>query len=166
MTRRIPLLSAVLLLASGPLLAHHSGAMFDRSKKVTITGTVVQFQYVQPHSWIDVRTVDADGKEVIWAFEAGAPPQMRMVGLTTDVLKAGDKITITGHPLRDGRTAAAFIELTMPNGKVYNTKPAAVFRPAQPTAAGTTPGYAPAPAQPAAPATGASPPASSSTPAP
>ena len=160
MTRRIPVLSAALLLACGPLLAHHSGAMFDRSKKVTITGTVVQFQYVQPHSWIDVRTVEADGKEVIWAFEAGAPPQMKMVGLTTDVLKAGDKITITGHPLRDGRTAAAFIELTLPNGKVFNTKPAAPLRPPQPMAPGATPGSTPSSAQPAAPTTGARPPAS------
>jgi hypothetical protein len=146
--RRLPLLSAAWLVASLPVLAHHSGAMFDRTKKVTITGTVVQFQYAQPHSWIDVRTTDADGKEVIWAFEAGAPPQMRMVGLTPDVLKGGDKITITGHPLRDGRTAAAFIEVTLPNGKVYNTKPAQGMRPPQPTAhsSGTAP---PSPASPA-----------------
>jgi hypothetical protein len=130
--RRVSILGAALLLASAPLLAHHSGAMFDRTRKVTITGTVVLFQYVQPHSWIDVKTTDADGKEVRWSFEAGAPPQMKMVGLTPDVLHAGDKITITGHPLRDGRTAAAFIELTLPNGKVYNTKPAAALRPAQP----------------------------------
>jgi len=133
--RRVPILAAAaLLLTSAPLLAHHSGAMFDRTKKVTITGTVVLFQYVQPHSWIDVTTTDADGTEVRWSFEAGAPPQMKMVGLTPDVLHAGDKITITGHPLRDGRTAAAFIELTLPNGKVYNTKPAAAYRPAQPGA--------------------------------
>ena len=151
-TRRVSISGIALLLASGPLLAHHSGAMFDRQKKVTITGTVVRFQYVQPHSWIDVKTVDADGKEHIWAFEGGAPPQMKMVGLTPDVLKAGDKITITGHPLRDGRTAAAFIELTLPNGKVYNTKPAAVFRPDGPPRPTAPAAPAAPPAQPAAPA--------------
>jgi hypothetical protein len=134
--RRVSILSAALLLACAPLLAHHSGAMFDRTRKVTVTGTVVLFQYVQPHSWIDVKTQDSDGKEVRWSFEAGAPPQMKMVGLTPDVLKAGDKITITGHPLRDGRQAAAFIELTLPNGKVYNTRAAAPLRPAQPGAPG------------------------------
>ena len=137
--RRVPILSVALLVASTPLLAHHSGAMFDRTRKVTVTGTVVLFQYVQPHSWIDVQTTDPDGKEVRWSFEAGAPPQMKMVGLTPDVLHAGDKITITGHPLRDGRPAAAFIALTMPNGKVYNTKPAASLRPPQPLAPGDAP---------------------------
>ena len=127
--RRVCLLCAAMILAAGPLLAHHSGAMFDRTRKVTFTGTVVMFQYVQPHSWIDVKVTNADGTETQWSFEAGAPQQMKMVGLTPDVLHAGDKITITGHPLRDGRPAAAFIELKFPNGKVYNTKPAAPLRP-------------------------------------
>jgi hypothetical protein len=122
-SRRLPISALLATVACTAAVAHHSGAMFDRNKKVTVTGTVIQFQYVQPHSWIDVKSVGPDGKDKTWAFEAGAPIQMKMVGLTPDVLKAGDKITITGHPLRDGRSAAAFIELTLPNGKVYNTKP-------------------------------------------
>ena len=132
--RRVLLLCTAMTVAAAPLMAHHSGAMFDRTRKVTVTGTVVMFQYVQPHSWIDVKVKNTDGTETEWSFEGGAPPQMKMVGLTPDVLHAGDQITITGHPLRDGRPAAAFIELTLPNGKVYNTKPAAPLRPAQPGA--------------------------------
>ena len=161
-TRRVSILSMALLLASGPLLAHHSGAMFDRTKKITVHGTVVKFQYVQPHSWIDVMTVEPNGKSQLWAFEGGAPMQMKMVGLTPDVLKVGDKITITGHPLRDGRSAAAFIELTLPNGKVYNTKPPGGYPGAPGTPApavpATAPGAAPptaSAAQPAAPASSA-----------
>jgi len=137
--------AVVAVLMGTTVAAHHSGAMFDRTRKITVTGTVVQFQYVQPHSWIDVKGVGPDGKEKTWAFEAGAPIQMKMVGLTPDVLKAGDKITITGHPLRDGRSAAAFIELTLPNGKVYNTRPPAGYPGA--------PGFGPPPAAPARPAT-------------
>jgi hypothetical protein len=132
--RRTLQFCAAAILAAGALQAHHSGAMFDRTKKVTVTGTVVMFQYVQPHSWIDVKVKNADGTDTQWSFEAGAPPQMKMVGLTPEALHAGDKITITGHPLRDGRPAAAFIELKLENGKVYNTKPAAALRPAQPGA--------------------------------
>jgi Family of unknown function (DUF6152) len=135
--RRVPVCAVAMWLASGPLLAHHSGAMFDRTKKVTVSGTVVMFQYVQPHSWIDVKVKNADGTETLWSFEAGAPPQMKMVGLTPDVLHAGDKITITGHPLRDGRPAAAFIEIKLPDGKVYNTKPAAPLRTVAPPKPGT-----------------------------
>jgi len=141
MTIRSAWLTVALLLSSAPLLAHHSGAMFDRTKKITVHGTVVRFQYVQPHSWIDVMTVDEKGKEQLWAFEAGAPIQMKMVGLTPDALKVGDKITITGHPLRDGRSAAAFISLTRADGKVFNTKPQGGY----PGAPGTPP-TAPPPA--------------------
>ena len=144
--RQVSMLSIALLLMSTPLLAHHSAAMFDRTKKITVHGTVMRFQYAQPHSWIDVMTTDADGKEQLWAFEGGAPIQMKMVGLTPDVLKVGDKITITGHPLRDGRPAAAFIELTLPSGKVYNTKPPGGY----PGAPGTPPPATPA-TQPASP---------------
>jgi hypothetical protein len=124
MTRKIHRAAAlVLLLASLPLFAHHSGAMFDRTKKVTVTGTVVKFQYVNPHSWIDVNVKSDDGTETIWAFEGGAPMQMRMAGLTPDILKAGDKVTITGHPLRDGRSAGAYIQIVLPDGSVRTTRP-------------------------------------------
>jgi hypothetical protein len=157
---RVSMLSIALLLASGSLAAHHSAAMFDRTKKITVHGTVVRFQYVQPHSWIDVMTMDAAGKEQLWAFEGGAPIQMKMVGLTPDVLKVGDKITITGHPLRDGRSAAAFIELTLPNGKVYNTKPPGGY----PGAPGTPPPGAPSLAPAGAPATVPAQPASPASP--
>jgi hypothetical protein len=116
---------AGIALAASPALAHHSGAMFDRTKKVTITGVVSNFEYVQPHSWIDVRTT-TDGKEVTWAFEGGAPGQMRSVGLTPQTLHAGDRISITGYPLRDGRTGGAFVELTLPNGKRVTTGRAVV----------------------------------------
>ena len=154
--REISAWGAALLLASGTLWAHHSGAMFDRTKKITVHGTVTEFQYVQPHSWIDVMVTDDKGKSQIWAFEGGAPIQMKMVGLTPDVLKVGDKITITGHPLRDGRSAAAFIELTLPNGKMYNTKPQGGYPGA--------PGFAPPP-EPAAPATQSAAPSQSAAPA-
>jgi Family of unknown function (DUF6152) len=153
-----PMLGIALLLASGPLLAHHSAAMFDRTKKVTVHGTVMRFQYAQPHSWIDVMTIGPDGKGQLWAFEGGAPIQMKMVGLTPDVLKVGDKITITGHPLRDGRPAAAFLELTLPNGKVYNTKP--------PGGLPGAPGYVPSPPPSPPPAAPSSPPAAPAAPPP
>ena len=112
---------AGIALAASPAFAHHSGAMFDRTKKVTISGVVTNFEYVQPHSWIDVRTTGEDGKAVTWAFEGGAPGQMKSVGLTPQTLHVGDKITITGYPLRDGRTGGAFVELTLPDGKLVTT---------------------------------------------
>lgn len=110
------------VLLTGQALAHHSAAMFDRSRKVTVTGTVVKFQWVNPHSWIDINSTDKDGKTVLWSFEAGTPGQMRPTGLTPEVLKVGDTVTITGYPLRDGRSAAAYVQLVTSDGKLYNTR--------------------------------------------
>jgi hypothetical protein len=113
--------TAALLAGAGGAAAHHSGAMYDRSKTVTVSGTVKDFLYVQPHSWIDLTTLGPDGKEVQWSFEGGTPGQMKMVGIAPSTLQAGDKVKITGYPLRDGRSGGAFLEITLPNGKVINT---------------------------------------------
>jgi len=112
-------LAAALL--APPAFAHHSGAMYDRQKTVTVSGTVKQFLYVQPHSWIDVVSVGADGQQTEWSFEAGTPGQMKMVSLAPSTLKPGDKVTIKGYPLRDGRHGGAFLQITMPDGKVIVT---------------------------------------------
>ena len=119
--RRLGFFAASLMLSASPTLAHHSGAMFDRTKKVTLVGVVKDFQYTQPHSWIDVIADSPKTKKGEWAFEAGAPGQMKAAGITPSTLKAGDKITITGYPLRDGRNGAAFLEITFPNGEVHTT---------------------------------------------
>lgn len=119
-------------LLAGPALSHHSSAMFDGTKTVTVTGEVKQYQYVQPHAWIDVVTTDAAGKQTIWAIEGGATGQMRNIGLPPSALKAGDKVTVTAHPLRDGRPAGAFVSIVMPDGRTLSAKapqPAAPPRP-------------------------------------
>lgn len=114
---------AVLLLGMATqAIAHHSAAMYDRSKKVTVTGTVSRFQWVNPHSWIDISVTGEDGKTVMWSFEAGTPGQMRPTGLTPEVLKVGDTITLTGYPLRDGRPAAAYVQAVTADGKRYDTR--------------------------------------------
>ena len=112
----------VALLWTAQAMAHHSAAMFDRSRKVTVTGTVVKFQWVNPHSWIDLNVRADDGTTVLWSFEAGTPGQMRPTGLTPEVLKVGDTVTITGYPLRDGRTAAAYVQLVTADGTRYDTR--------------------------------------------
>jgi hypothetical protein len=110
-------------LYAGSALAHHSSAMFDASKTVTVSGEVKQYQFVQPHAWIDVTVKDAAGKETIWAIEGGATGQMRNIGLPPSALKPGDKVTVTAHPLRDGRPAGAFVSIVMPDGKTLSARP-------------------------------------------
>jgi hypothetical protein len=102
---------AIVLAASViPALAHHSGAMFDDKKTVTLTGVVKQFQYTNPHSWLLVDVKGADGKVTTWGFEAEGPSTLMRAGIRISDLLPGTPVTITGNPMRDGRPAAAWIK--------------------------------------------------------
>ena len=83
--------------------AHHSFAMFDKEKVVTVSGTLKSFEWANPHCWLHITAVDpTTGKNVEWAFEMGSVPQIAAQGWKSDSIKAGDKITVTAHPLKDG----------------------------------------------------------------
>jgi hypothetical protein len=106
------------LLPFAPLAAaHHSGAMFDDTKSVTLTGTVKQFQWTNPHCWIQMMVPDKGGRTVEWSVELGAPFEIFRTGMRPTTLKAGDTITVVIHPLRDGSRAGLFVSATGPDGK-------------------------------------------------
>lgn len=101
--------------------AHHSGAMFDPKKEVTLTGTVRQFQYSNPHSWLLVDVKGKDGKVTTWGFEAEGPSTLTRAGIRRSDLGPGTQVEIVGHPLRDGRPAASWVKATrLSDGKVFN----------------------------------------------
>jgi len=90
--------------------AHHSAAMFDDKQEVTLTGTVKEFQFTNPHSWLLVDVKGADGKVTTWGFEAEGPSTLLRAGIKITDFKPGTMISITGHPMRDGRPAAAWVK--------------------------------------------------------
>lgn len=104
---------------STPALAHHSVAMFDLTKSVTIQGTVKEFQFTNPHSWLQVMVAGADGTAVEWDFEAQGPSSLLRVGIKAKTFSPGDKVTVVAHPMKDGRTAGALITATAADGHVY-----------------------------------------------
>jgi hypothetical protein len=106
------LLVAAVLLVSVPAVAHHSGAMFDDKRTVTLTGVVKDFQYTNPHSWLLVEVKGSDGKVTTWGFEAEGPSTLLRAGIRKSDFKAGTPVTISGHPMRDGRPAAAWMKAT------------------------------------------------------
>ena len=108
---------------AGSALAHHSAAMFDMSKTVTVQGTVKEFQYTNPHSWLQVVVVDPDGKTVEWGFETEGPSTLLRVGIKAKTFQPGDKVTVVANPMRDGRPAGAWISATKADGTVYNLRP-------------------------------------------
>lgn len=98
--------------------AHHSFAMFDQSKKLTVKGTVTEFQWTNPHSFIEIDAQGADGKTTHWSLELNSPNNLKRQGWSRTSVKAGDVVSITFNPLRDGKPGGLFNSLVLPNGKV------------------------------------------------
>lgn len=103
-----------------PASAHHSAAMFDFSKTVMIQGTVKDFQFINPHGWLIVVTRGADGKDSIYSFELGTVTAVTRAGFAHDSFTRGEKVTVSGHPMKDGRPAAEFISAVKADGKTLS----------------------------------------------
>jgi Family of unknown function (DUF6152) len=112
----------VSVLAVSAAVAHHSAAMFDMEKEITVSGTVKDFQYTNPHSWLIVVVPGADGKEIVWSFEAEGPSTLERAGIKRSSLQAGDKVTVKTHPMKDGRTAGTWLTLTKSDGTVLQPR--------------------------------------------
>lgn len=118
-------MAVVLLMPLSAATAHHSAAMFDHSKTVTLHGTVKNFQFTNPHSWLMVIVTGNDGNSVEWGFEAEGPSTLLHAGILPKSFRSGDKVTVTANPMRDGRPAGALISVVMPDGSIYKTSPGA-----------------------------------------
>jgi Family of unknown function (DUF6152) len=96
--------------------AHHSMNGFDRAKTITIAGTVKQFKWANPHSWIEVEVVNDKGVPEIWNLEMTAPGILARAGWKSTMLKAGDKLTFGVHPMVNGDIGGQFVSVTFPDG--------------------------------------------------
>jgi len=94
--------SGALVAGSGTLVAHHSFAMFDQDHPVELVGTVQEFKYTNPHSYLLLEVKGPDGSTTVWNLEGRAPSLMARDGWTSGTLKPGDEIIITIQPLRSG----------------------------------------------------------------
>lgn len=104
---------------AAPAFAHHSAAMFDHDKVVTLHGTVKEFQYTNPHSWLEVMVLKPNGSVVQWGFESEGPSTLLRVGINAKTFRPGDKVTVVANPMRDGRPAGSLISATKADGTVY-----------------------------------------------
>jgi hypothetical protein len=96
--------------------AHHSMNGFDRAKTITIKGTVKQFKWANPHSWIEVEVVNDKGMPELWNLEMTAPGILARAGWKSTMLKAGDKVTFGVHPMVNGDIGGQFVSVTFPDG--------------------------------------------------
>jgi Family of unknown function (DUF6152) len=109
--------AAVTVLTNYPAMAHHSFAMFDNDKEIVIQGTVTEFQWTNPHTWIELDVADAKGQTTHWSIEAGSVAGLSRQGWTRHTLQAGDKISLVAHPMRDGKPGGSLMGVTLADGK-------------------------------------------------
>jgi hypothetical protein len=113
------LFAAAALAVAGSAQAHHSASMFDNSKLIEVAGTVKAWEFVNPHSWLQVVVMGADGKLSQWGFEGGRPGSggdSPNSALRKDTFKPGDKVVVRTHPMRDGRPAGSLEEVVFADG--------------------------------------------------
>jgi hypothetical protein len=145
--RRVSLGAALGLLLLGAMAqAHHSFAMFDQTKRVTLKGTVTEFQWTNPHAFIHLDVPGAAGAKENWEIELNSPNNLKRQGWKSTSLKPGDQVTLVTFPLRDlvDHKGGLFVSVTLADGTVLaesafagNTGPVNV--PTLPPAGGATP---------------------------
>jgi len=115
---RCVITALALMVIAVPAAAHHSFAEFDRTKRLTMTGVVREVQWNNPHTWIQVLVTDDKGRKTEWGFECGSPNMMTRTGWKRTTLKTGDRVVVVGNPLKNGRTNALLVTITLPDGRV------------------------------------------------
>ena len=121
MTRKLMVIlcaTVVALLFAGPMFAHHGAAAYDTSQTTTLKGTVVDFEFINPHCQLFINVADESGQMVKWDGEFTNPGTLHRRGWTKDMFKPGDQITMIGNRAKNGATVLRVMKLEMADGKV------------------------------------------------
>ena len=118
--QRAALVAAGLATPSVPAFAHHSFAMFDQAKLMTLEGTVHEFQWTNPHSFIEL-DVASGGRTQRWSIELNSPNNLTRQGWRRTSLKAGERISVRIAPLRNGHPGGLFLDLRKADGRTLDS---------------------------------------------
>ena len=118
-TLLVVLVTGVAIGSARPAGAHHSHSMFDMSREVTITGTVTNFSYRNPHVFLHIDVKDDKGGVVSWAVEMSNISNTQSRGIYLSTFKVGDVVTVKLNPLKDGRLGGNYTSVTAADGKAY-----------------------------------------------
>lgn len=111
-------LLVIAVFMSTSVYAHHSAAGIDRTKSVTVEGTVKNFKWGNPHSWLEVEVANSKGGTDVWNFEMNPPAYLVRSGWKSTSVNAGDKVKVTGRPFMNGDPGGIFVSVTLPDGQV------------------------------------------------
>jgi hypothetical protein len=93
-----------------PAVAHHSFAMYDANKTVASQGTVQEFEWANPHSYLRVMVNDGTGKQQLWTLELGSPSQLIATGIHANSMRRGDVVSVSFHPMKDGSRKGLLVQ--------------------------------------------------------
>jgi uncharacterized protein DUF6152 len=117
MRRLFALAASLLCLAAVPAEAHHSLAPYVQTRADAVVGTVKEFAWTNPHTWLTLLVRDEQGAMVEWTFEGAATSRLATAGFKKDSVMPGDTISVSFNPRRDGKPGGMFVAVTMSNGK-------------------------------------------------
>jgi hypothetical protein len=120
MMNKVLLAAAASLLVAVPALAHHSFAMFDQRQIMTLEGTVTEFQWTNPHAFIEL-DVGTGGATRHWSIELNSPNNLKRQGWTRTALKRGDRVSLRMNPLRNGNPGGLFLDVRLPDGRTLDS---------------------------------------------
>ena len=120
MTRKLTVslcTAVVVLFFAGPMFAHHGAAAYETSQTTTLKGTVVDFEFINPHCQLFINVADESGNPVKWDGEFTNPGTLHRRGWTKDMFKPGDQITMIGNRAKNGANVLRVLKLQMADGK-------------------------------------------------
>jgi hypothetical protein len=114
----VAILGAGLMLGVAQLRAHHAfAAEFDVNKPLTLKGTLIKWEMVNPHSWFHIGVKDKDGKTTTWMVEGGSPNQLIRTGVTKNTVPVGTELVVEGYQAKDGTQKAVGRNFVLADGK-------------------------------------------------
>src|SRR5262245_49818397 len=115
--KRITQLGVVMFLTTATLFAHHSFAVYDHTKTLTLKGSVTKWQWSNPHAYLDIDVKDAGGVVRHYTLEGTSINMLQRTGWRSNMIKAGDQVTAIAAPLLNGEPGGLLLEITLANGE-------------------------------------------------
>lgn len=116
MTRMLVAVASAVILLSNASAAHHATAVFDLGKRLTLTGTVTEWFWANPHCLLRFDVKDQNGQVVHWVAETQAPPNMIPFGWAKQSFAVGDEVTVTLEPVKNGQPLGRILQVLLPGG--------------------------------------------------
>ena len=113
----ISLMSLIILAAAGTALAHHSFAVYDHTRTLSLKGTVTKWQWSNPHAYLDIDVPDASGVVKHYTLEGTSINMLQRTGWRSNMIKAGDQVKAVAAPLLNGEPGGLLLEITLGNGE-------------------------------------------------